>query len=223
MARSTSAPRSWSRPVRVLVTLWLFWHFSALVVAAAAAPPSAQVVRDLWQVFRPYLELLYLNHAYRFYSPEPGPTMVMRYRLTLPDGQTQEDWFPKRSDYWLRLQYQRRLALANALSPLKLNPQTGRPGQPLILGESYARYLQRLYGAESVELARVLHLPMPIDDARKGADPRDQRFYLPPDRLGVLKKDGEQFVWRPDRNPPPGLERPRSTRGEPEPFQRPAP
>jgi hypothetical protein len=199
MNAKRSVDKGWSLTVRRLVTVWLVWHFTALVFAAGAAPPSADVVQRGWQWFRFYLQPLYLNHAYRFYSPEPGPTMLMRYTLTMPDGSTvDERTFPERSDYGPRLRYQRHLALANALFGEKEAAQR--------LAQSYAWHLLDATGAETIEISRVAHRPMSMSDALRGADPRDEVFYLPPDRLGRMTWDWSTNgqTWEGDLQPAPG-------------------
>ena len=192
MNTKRTVDKTWSLTARRVVTVWLVWHFTGLVFAAAAARPSAEIVRQGWQLFSYYLQSLYLNHAYRFYSPEPGPTMLMRYTLTMPDGSiVTKDAFPQRSDYGPRLRYQRHLALTNALSGEK------QPAQRL--AESFARHLFETTGAETIDLSRVAHFPRSMSDARRGADPTDEAFYLPPDRLGRLTWDSQADTpnWEP--------------------------
>ena len=199
MNTKRTVDKTWSLTARRLVTVWLVWHFTGLVFAAAAAPPSAEIVRQGWQLFSYYLQPLHLNHAYRFYSPEPGPTMLMRYTLTMPDGSSvTKDVFPQRSDYGPRLRYQRHLALTNALSGEKQLAQR--------LAESYALHLFETTGAETIEISRVLHFPMSMSDARRNADPTDRSLYRPPDRLGRLTLDSStgELIWEPDLQPPPG-------------------
>ncbi len=58
----------------VLVSLWLAWHFAGILSAVTNPPPSPWLSQQAWiRVFRPYLHFIYLNNAYQFYSPDPGP------------------------------------------------------------------------------------------------------------------------------------------------------
>ena len=180
----------WSPTARRLVSVWLVWHLTALVFAAWAAPPSAEIIVKGWRLFGFYLQPLYLNHAHRFYSPQPGPTMLMRYTMTMPDGSVlTKEAFPKRDDYGPRLQYQRHLALTNALSGEKPDAQR--------LAESYALHLYETYGAEVIEIVRVPRVSMTMDEALARDEstdkfayfPTDEVFFLPPDPLGRLTLD----------------------------------
>ncbi len=50
------------------------FHFSGIFVAVTSPPPAPMLTNYLWTiVYRPYLEFAYLNNAYQFYSPDPGP------------------------------------------------------------------------------------------------------------------------------------------------------
>ncbi|MCA9547372.1 MAG: hypothetical protein KC613_23375 [Myxococcales bacterium] len=65
------------------MSLGLAWHVAALW--AAPAPPSA-LAAAVWPVFRPYLEVLGLNHAWGLFAPEPGAGRVVSAELIGPDG-----------------------------------------------------------------------------------------------------------------------------------------
>ena len=55
----------------ILATL----HFFAIITATLATPPSPWLATQVWhRLAHPYLEFMYLNNAYHFYSPEPGAT-----------------------------------------------------------------------------------------------------------------------------------------------------
>jgi hypothetical protein len=48
-------------------------HFSGILTAVLSPPPAPELVNQLWVVAsRPYLQFVYLNNAYQFYSPDPG-------------------------------------------------------------------------------------------------------------------------------------------------------
>ena len=49
-------------------------HFFGILTAVLSPPPAPSMMQQLWAVvFRPYLQFAYLNNAYQFYSPDPGP------------------------------------------------------------------------------------------------------------------------------------------------------
>lgn len=65
---------------KVVVSLFIIFHFGGICTAVLAAPPQPWVFEWLWvHVYRPYLQFTYLNNAYHFYAPEPGPASLVWY------------------------------------------------------------------------------------------------------------------------------------------------
>src|SRR5262249_2899268 len=65
----------------VPVALVLF-HFGGILSSVGSpAPPKGQaswLANQLWVgVYRPSLHFMYLNNAYHFYSPDPGPPILL--------------------------------------------------------------------------------------------------------------------------------------------------
>lgn len=81
---------------RVLVSVVIVFHFGGILTAITAAPPQSWVSDWLWgHVYRPYLQFMYLNNAYHFYSPEPGPATLLWFRVEYEpddDGTTYYRW-----------------------------------------------------------------------------------------------------------------------------------
>lgn len=77
---------------RVVVSLLILFHFGGILTAVASAPPRPWIMGQIWTyVYRPYLQFMYLNNAYHFYSPEPGPAYLMWFRIEYepdPDSTT---------------------------------------------------------------------------------------------------------------------------------------
>ncbi len=129
---------------RAVVSGLILLHFGGICTAALSAPPTPWVIGQLWgRIYRPYLEFMYLNNAYHFYSPEPGPASYLWFRLAYFDPKEpktvyyhwvkipdiDERGFPK---YPVALEYQRVLALtenAVAGSPAVtfVNPTNQKP------------------------------------------------------------------------------------------------
>src|SRR5205085_2528639 len=64
--------------------------------------------------------------AYHFYAPEPGPPTLMWYYVKFEDGAARWVKIPRREDYRLNVEYQRRLSLTesiNQVMPLGTPPQ----------------------------------------------------------------------------------------------------
>jgi hypothetical protein len=107
---------------RAVVSGLVLLHFGGIATAGLSAPPSPGIMVQLWtRIYRPYLEFIYMNNAYHFYAPEPGPASYLWFRLTYVDPETSlhyyqwvkipdidEDGTPR---YPVALAYQRILAL----------------------------------------------------------------------------------------------------------------
>lgn len=71
---------------KILLLLLLCFHFGGIMTAVTAVdPPGAPgpwLSGYLWaNVYRPYLQFFYMNNAYHFYSPEPGPPVLVWFRI----------------------------------------------------------------------------------------------------------------------------------------------
>src|SRR3954469_14611740 len=69
---------------------------------------------QLWtRFFRPHLEFSYVNNAYQFYSPQPGPAQILWFCITGEDGESRWYKMPRRSEMLdpLGIEYFRRLSL----------------------------------------------------------------------------------------------------------------
>lgn len=72
---------------RLVLSFVFVVHFMGISSAALAAPPAPWIVMQAWlRVFRPYLEFMYLNNAYHFYAPDPGPSSYIWFRIIYTDG-----------------------------------------------------------------------------------------------------------------------------------------
>ncbi|HWY87465.1 MAG TPA: hypothetical protein VNX28_12105 [Gemmataceae bacterium] len=106
---------------RLVISLLILLHFGGIMMAAMSAPPSPWLVQQIWgRVYQPYLEFMYLNNAYHFYAPEPGPASYLWFRMYYedPQGKLWAHWnkIPDVDDEgWhkntLALEYQRMLAV----------------------------------------------------------------------------------------------------------------
>lgn len=112
---------------KVLLSLFVLLHFTGILTAVTAVPAGSQVPwlpTQIWTHFyRPYLSFIYLNNAYHFYSPEPGPPTLVWFRIeysAIEDGEekiyTQWVRLAERKDCATRLQYQRLLALTESVN-----------------------------------------------------------------------------------------------------------
>ncbi len=80
-----------TRMRRLVFSFLIVLHFAGIATAALSAPPAPWLVQQVWvRVFRPYLEFMYLNNAYHFYAPEPGPAGYLWFRVIYTDENQRE-------------------------------------------------------------------------------------------------------------------------------------
>src|SRR5262245_49379353 len=94
--KTPDAGRRWGRGAKIFVSLLLGWHLLALLVGPLSVPRSI-LGEKLQVVFRPYLQATFLDHAYKFFAPDPGPSHLIRYDVELADGSHKKGEFPRRS------------------------------------------------------------------------------------------------------------------------------
>ncbi|MGF1578191.1 MAG: WD40 repeat domain-containing protein, partial [Gemmataceae bacterium] len=112
----------------VTVSLLVLVHFIGILHAVMTAPPAIPwTFRQTWvRFYRPYLLFMYINNAYHFYAPEPGPAsslwIYIFYELEGQDDSLlyYRAQFPKMNskgqvDYPLSLQYFRRLSFVDKI------------------------------------------------------------------------------------------------------------
>ncbi len=112
---------------RAAVSLVIVFHFAGILTAVlSVAPPgnpAPWLTAQLWtRVFRPYLQFMYLNNAYHFYSPEPGPATLLWCQVDYSDGSSRWIDLPNRAEYVkdpMALSYYRHLVLAENTNQLQ--------------------------------------------------------------------------------------------------------
>jgi hypothetical protein len=124
-------------------------------------------------VLRPYVDLLFLDHGYFFFAPNPGPSHLFRAKLEFGDGRAPlELTFPDRTRQKPRLMYHRHFMLAEQLHADFVLPEppaelANDPQQLAIWRQARERYelrrksfeehLRAAYGASRVTLTRLEH------------------------------------------------------------------
>lgn len=166
--------------VRVIVSALLLWHVTAVFLAPLSVPPAPQLVADIAQR-RPmqwYLDLLYLNHGYHFFAPDPGPGHLIRYELFGADGASLEQGeFPDRKVQWPRLWYHRHFMLADQGTWPTDDARVREAWERRYL-ENYARHLLRVNeNAQTVRVQRIAHYPLHPDHAIEGRKLNDPATY----------------------------------------------
>lgn len=106
---------------KIVVSLAIVFHFGGITTAVLAVnvggSPAPWIPTTLWnQVYRHYLTFAYLNNAYHFYSPEPGPPTLVWFHIEYEDGSRRWKKLVNRDDYPTRVQYQRMLAVTESVN-----------------------------------------------------------------------------------------------------------
>jgi hypothetical protein len=171
-SRRPGRPAAW---IRVFVSLLLVWHLAAVALAPMSLPPSSELVVDIAQKrMQWYLDLLYLNHGYHFFAPDPGPGHLIRYEVFDDRGGLLEQGeFPNPKEHWPRLYYHRYFMLADQVGLPSEDEQYRKFWQRKYL-EAYARQLLREYDGHSIRLRWVIHYSLPpllAEQGRKLTDP----------------------------------------------------
>jgi hypothetical protein len=111
-----SSSSIWPASRRRLATVLLLAHIAAVFVAPWSAPPPAPLLaaRAAYLV-SPYLHAAYLNHGYRFFAPDPGPSHLLRYELVRADGSVVHGRIPDPERHRPRLLYHRHFMITETI------------------------------------------------------------------------------------------------------------
>jgi len=175
--------RRWGRPAGfVLVNVWLVYHLAAIVLAPWSVPPASRLVQNSWRAVRAYDQILFLNHGYHYFAPEPGNSTLVAYVLEMPDGSLQTGRIPNR-DIRPRLLYHRHFMLTESLASDDLSPSVRTE-----LIRAMARELCREHHAQRVTLSRVTHRLPSMEFVRAGGALDDPESYTE-EPLGTFSSD----------------------------------
>lgn len=165
-----------------LVCGMILLHFGGILTAVTSPlhPPWLSLAIWTW-VYRPYLQFMYLNNAYHFYSPDPGPANQLWFCFIYeqPDPKTggKQQWvmFPRRPEEVkdpMAVEYYRRLSVTeqtntlavsggiipdsilqarNSVSHIRIHPDFPVSMQYRPLNETAKRYLMPAYVRRGVE------------------------------------------------------------------------
>lgn len=197
----THAREEWTKSRKWLVSGLVLFHLFAVFASPAASPPPSSYAWS-WLAGRvdgkdglitPYLRAGYLNHGYRFFAPNPGPSHLIRYEIDLPSGDVAKGRFPDPNQQWPRLLYHRMFMISetafNLSSAVSAPVLPNQPAPPLLqlepppglseperiefakqrataleLAKGIARRLMAKHGAEHVRLYVQTHeIPFPTD------------------------------------------------------------
>jgi hypothetical protein len=158
------------RLLRRAINVWLVFHIAAIIIAPLSVTPSSSLVQATWGVFRPYLELLFLNHGYHFFAPEPGESTLLAYAAERADGSVVQGRIPDSRTMKPRLLYHRHFMLTEHLrdAPEELGK---------VCLSSFAERIGEQYGAARVNLTGQIHNLPTMDMVRAGTRLDDPASY----------------------------------------------
>jgi hypothetical protein len=176
---ASSENDTWQLPVRRLVTAVLVFHLLAVVVPPMQlATTTSPVMRSPFMerigwLFQPYDDVLYLNHGYAFFAPNPGSNFLLVARLQFRDGREPlVIRLPDVDQRFPRLMYHRHFMLSehfNGAYPGSAEPinataevKAGWRRSHQLFEKREASIIQHLteaYGASHVTLERWEHRP----------------------------------------------------------------
>ncbi len=117
--KSVSSDRSdlpWSRTQRRLATCLIAFHLAAVIFAPLSMDGAFESLFRPFRFLRAYATVLYLDHGYRFFAPDPGPTHTIRFERVVADGTLISGRLPDRQATQPRLLYHRWFMLGESLA-----------------------------------------------------------------------------------------------------------
>jgi hypothetical protein len=173
--------------VRLFVSALVIFHVGAVFLGPFATPPqSSELGMTFGRALQPYLDALSLSNGYRFFAPEPGPSHLVRYELTMEDGSTKTGAFPDREVHRPRLLYHRYFMMSEFLNTLS-NPAIPRDRVDAYC-RGYAAELARQHDAKTVKLYLQRHYVPRMNEVREGRKLTDKVLYED-NLLGVFERD----------------------------------
>ncbi|HTN75645.1 MAG TPA: hypothetical protein VL096_10385 [Pirellulaceae bacterium] len=176
---------TWSPRAKLIVSALVMFHLLGVFLAPLwfASGQQSPLIAPLMVAYRPYINTLYLNHGYAFFAPNPGSSHLVRYRLEFANGrQPEEGVFPNLQEERPRLLYHRHFMLSESLFTYSNFPplpptateseraeHAARRQAYFALKRSFQQHLAAAHHAEQVELRRLEHRPLFVDEvARDG-------------------------------------------------------
>ena len=151
------------------MSAWLVFHLGAIVIAPAATDPASELTRRVCRLFAPYLGLLYLDHGYHFFAPEPAESTLLAYEAERADRTVVRGRIPDRATQ-PRLLYHRYFMLTEHMSDAPEDVEG-------LWHESYATHILREQDARRVTLIQQTHNLSTMERVRDGGRLDDLESY----------------------------------------------
>ena len=125
---------------RRAISVWLVLHLSSHRHCGSASGLTRRhpsCCSPGWKTLRPYLQVLYLDHGYHFFAPEPGESTLLAFVAERPDGTVVRGRLPDKA-VQPRLLYHRYFMLTEHMNKA---PE----GLRQAWYDSYARHIGHVY------------------------------------------------------------------------------
>ena len=178
-----------SRHWRMAISALLVFHLAAIV-----APPLAFQTRPsppvnaMFSTLRWYIDVLYLNHGYAFFAPEPEPSNLVEYTVEFDDGRSPiTETFPDIDRHWPRLLYHRHFMLSEHLNAAFVFPEP--PLEPERMDEQSKQDYREVIERWKIDVERW-------DQQRKTYEARWRSF----EKHLLTKHDADRITMRRKRH-----------------------
>lgn len=153
----------------VIANLWVAFHVFAIAISPAPMPPASPLLVDASRVALPYNQLLFLNHGYHFFAPDPGPSTLISYQIDRPGDTPIKGRIP---DVTIapRLRYHRYFMLAENIWGF---PETMQEQ----VFKAYAQHFAGRHSADQISLNVVSHRPSSISRILAGGQLSDPEMF----------------------------------------------
>ena len=140
----------WSLRVRLIASVLILGHVTAIfwppfTAACQGRDGSSSPFADgIMAWVRPYASLIYLDHGYAFFAPDPGPCHLVHYKVEFADGREPvKGIFPNLKEEQPRLFYHRHFMLSEELQKAFIPPEPPQaPPLPANLPQAERRQLE---------------------------------------------------------------------------------
>ncbi len=152
----------WSKSARMIASAVLVSYLAIVLLGPFSNPiASPHLSGPLSQAVAPIHQALFLDHGYRFFGPDPGPSHRLLYQGVRADGTEYAGHFPDRESNWPRLLYHRWFMLSETM----FNEQVFKPSTAQFqeLGKEYDRQIEKLRKQGKSELLEQLKRERELD------------------------------------------------------------
>ncbi|QGJ72058.1 Hypothetical protein PBC10988_37730 [Planctomycetales bacterium 10988] len=149
---SQKTPASLGPNAQMVLSFLIVMHLLGVLAAPMFMPPGSRLMSRLYTGSLFYTRTLSLDMTYRFFSPDPGPSKMMRYELTLADGETKTGYLAEANSQWPRCRYHRHFMLSEKMGGWHRDHTLYNAYL-----QDYANHLMKEHQAKHVKLYLIYH------------------------------------------------------------------